>query len=148
MYRAVLVATILCTPLLGGEPVGKLDQLKWIAGTWSGAMWGGTFTAHYSAPADGIMLSYSELKKSGRTAFYEFERFHDSDAGVFYTPYPRGSQKETFKLMRSDKELAVFENPKKDFPTRITFRRKGNALTITLSEIKGDKKEIFALKRP
>ena len=45
---------------------------------------------------------------------------------------------------------AVFENPKKDYPTRITYHRVADELTITLDDPHGksDKSEVFKLNRP
>ena len=147
MYRAMFLAVFLCTPLIGGEHGSDLSQLKWLAGTWQGKMWGGVFTAHYSVPSHGTVLGYSELKRDGKLALYEFERIHDTRVNVLYTPYPRGQKKETFRRAQAGKQSIVFENPKKDFPTRITFSREKDTLTITLSEIEGDKRQVFLLER-
>jgi hypothetical protein len=146
----LLLALLLPLPAFAEKDApGKIDSLSWMAGKWSGAMWGGEFTATYTPPAGGKVLSFSELRKGDKVAFYEFEVFEATDAGLVFTPYPGGQRKETFKLASADATKAVFENPKKDFPTRIEYRREKDRLVITLSDPHGggDKTEVFDLKR-
>ncbi|MDH3591207.1 MAG: DUF6265 family protein [Planctomycetota bacterium] len=131
-------------------PKDHLASLSWMAGTWKGPMWGGTFLAYYAAPSDGKMLSYSQLRSGGEMKFYEFEVFSAQDDGVALIPHPRGARAEKFKLKKIEKNRVVFENPKKDFPTRIVYEspEKGR-LKITLSapHLKSDKTQVFDLKR-
>ena len=143
----VLLAFSLTVPSFAEKEPAKIDSLAWLAGKWSGPMWGGEFVATYCAPAGGKVLSFSELKKGDDAAFYEFEVFEAREEGLVFTPYPRGQKKETFKLTSSEAQKAVFENPEKDFPTRIEYHRKEkDRLVITLSG-GGDKTETFDLKR-
>jgi len=129
----------------------RLTALKWMSGTWSGEMWGGVFTAYYSTPEGGKILSYSSLTKDGKQAFYEFEKFDAQKGEVVYVPFPGGKRAHHFLLKNSSGTSAVFENPKKDWPTRIEFVRSGDKLVITLSnpfnEKAEQKTEVFNLSR-
>lgn len=149
MNRVFLpLALLLCVPSFADKGTAKIDSLAWLAGRWSGPMWGGEFVATYNAPAGGKLLSFSELRKGDEAAFYEFEVFEARDEGLVFTPYPRGQKKETFKLTASEAQKAVFENPDKDFPTRIEYHRAArDRLVITLSGGGGGKTETFDLKR-
>ncbi|MHC4939596.1 MAG: DUF6265 family protein [Planctomycetota bacterium] len=144
-----LLALLLLLAADAVTPEAQLAGLEWMAGTWSGEMWGGDFTAYYSTPKGGKVLGYSVLEKEGKQAFFEFEVFEVRNGKVAYLPYPGGRRLVHLLLTESKQDLAVFENPKKDFPTRITFARKGKLLTITLSDPhnKSDKVETFKLKR-
>lgn len=147
---AIPLALLLCIPSFAEKEPAKIDSLAWLAGKWSGPMWGGEFVATYSAPAGGKLLSFSELRKDGRAAFYEFEVFEATADGLVFTPYPKGQRKATFKLAASEASKAVFENPEKDFPTRIEYHRaEKDRLVITLSDPHGKsgKVETFDLKR-
>ena len=133
-------------------PQQVLGELTWLSGTWQGPAWGGTFTAHYSTPDGGKILSHSTLEKDGRLAFYEFEVFEPKGEVVTMQPYPGGKRVTGFQLKTSDPKAykVVFENPKKDYPTRITYHRPTeDNLVITLSDPHGksDKTEVFNLKR-
>ena len=131
------------------KPEARLSALKWLAGSWKGEMWGGQFHAYYSTPEGGRILSHSFLKKGGRQAFYEFEKFDVQQGEVVYIPYPGGRQAAHFLLKESPANRAVFENPKKDYPTRIVFERREKLLVITLTDPfgKNPKKEVFRLNR-
>ncbi|MFI5401416.1 MAG: DUF6265 family protein [Planctomycetota bacterium] len=142
------LALLLCVPSFAEKDAAKIDSLAWLAGRWSGPMWGGEFVATYGAPAGGKLLSFSELRKGDTAAFYEFEVFEATPEGLVFTPYPRGQKKETFKLTSAEAQKAVFENPDKDFPTRIEYHRAAkDRLVITLSGGGGGKTETFDLKR-
>lgn len=151
MKRAFLpLALLLCVPSFAEKDAAKIDSLAWLAGRWSGPMWGGEFVATYGAPAGGKLLSFSELRKGAAAAFYEFEVFEATPEGLVFTPYPRGQKKVTFKLAASEAQKAVFEHPEKDFPTRIEYHRASkDRLVITLSDPHGKsgKTETFDLKR-
>jgi hypothetical protein len=129
----------------------RLAALKWMAGTWSGEMWGGVFTAYYSTPEGGKILSYSSLVKDGKQALYEFEKFDAQKGDVVYIPFPGGKRAHPFLLKESSGTRAVFENPGKDWPTRIEFVRTDDKLAITLSNpfnAKAEQRtEVFNLKR-
>jgi len=150
MKRTPLLLALLLSVSFAEKDANKIDSLSFLSGKWSGPMWGGQFTATYTAPAGGKLLSFSELVKGGKAAFYEFEVFEATEGGLVFTPYPGGRKKETFKLASSDAKKAVFENPDKDFPTRIEYRRAAeDRLVITLSDPHhgSDKTETFDLKR-
>jgi hypothetical protein len=150
MKRTPLLLALLLSVSFAEKDANKIDSLSFLSGKWSGPMWGGQFTATYTAPAGGKLLSFSELVKGGKAAFYEFEVFEATEAGLVFTPYPGGRKKETFKRAAGDATKAVFENPDKDFPTRIEYHRaEKDRLVITLSDPHGKsgKTEVFDLKR-
>ena len=157
MRRALLILAV-AAPSRAEEEAKHVDatevlsEMSWLAGSWSGAMWGGTFEAYYSTPAGGKILSYSRLLKDGKTAFHEFEIFECRAHTVHLRPHPGGRPAGEFMLKSADpkKRQAVFENPKKDFPTRIVYRRvTDEKLVITLTDPHGGstKVEKFELTR-
>ena len=129
-----------------------LAALRWLAGSWSGPMWGGQFEAYYSTPEGGRILSHSRLLMEKRVAFYEFEVFEIVDDALRLTPHPGGKPADPFSLSSLDGKAkkAVFDNPKKDFPTRITYQRVADdklVITLTDPHKKSGKKEVFTLTR-
>jgi hypothetical protein len=138
------------------KPASGADQIagmKWIAGTWSGPMWGGEFETWYCTPEGGKVISYSTLRKQGKLSFYEFEVFEVNSKGqVVFRPFPKGGAATPLILAEADasSRKVVFENKKKDFPTRITYHRVADdRLVITLSDPFGENKheEVFDLRR-
>jgi len=158
--RSLIAASVLALAALAAafarpqepERAPRVADLGWLAGTWSGDMWGGRFVAYYSTAEGGKVLSHSKLLEDGKVAFYEFEVFEERDGAVALQPYPGGKPADGFRLASLDgaARKATFENPEKDFPTRIVYERVADdRLTIVLSDPHGgsDKVERFELAR-
>lgn len=152
MHRILL--TLLLLSISSAEegkpstPAEKIASMNWLAGEWSGPMWGGTFVTQYTSPEGGLVLSTSKLLQGGKAVYFEFERFSVEGDDVVLTAYPKGKPAPSFRLTALEEGKATFENPKKDFPTRIVYHRAGEkSLQITLSDASG-KSELFDLKRP
>jgi hypothetical protein len=84
--------------------------------------------------------------------FHEFEVFEVQDGKVRFLAFPRGKPATPMTLTLCDARAkkAVFENPDKDFTTRIVYHRvAADRLVITLSDPhhNSDKVEVFDLKR-
>jgi len=129
-----------------------VGDMGWIAGGWSGEMWGGVFHAHYSPPIEGRILSHSWLMRGDQEAFYEFELFEGRDGVVRMQPFPGGRKAGGFVMSEHDPAArkVTFENPDKDYPTRIVYHRVADdRLVITLDDPHGEsgKVEVFELGR-
>lgn len=150
---AGLIALAPAEPQERSQADADLASMTWLAGYWRGEMWGGEFHAHYSTPEGGLILSHSRLLKDGQESFYEFEVFGPAnDEIVWLQPFPGGRKAVGFPLETLDKEArkATFEQPEKDYPTRIVYHRvSDDELVITLSDPHGDsdKVEVFKLHR-
>jgi len=153
----LLIAPVLCGCAATGErppvpaPAGPGVDLSWLEGGWSGPMWGGEFTAQY-AGYGGVVVGHSRHLRGGAESFYEFEVFESIGDQTSYTPYPGGRRGEAFGLTSFDAagRRAVFEQPEKDYPTRIVFERPTeDRLVITLDDPHGggEKREVFDLRR-
>ena len=97
------------------------------------------------------VLSHSRLLKAdGQEAFFEFELFEVRGDEVYLQPFPGGRKAVGLSLADSGERKAVFENPDKDYPTRIVYERVADdELVITLSDPHGGspKVERFELGR-
>jgi Domain of unknown function (DUF6265) len=152
----VAVTTILAAVTLAAQsknnPHAQIASMDWIAGSWEGPIMGGTFRAYYTTPEGGKVISYNELIKDGKTAFYEFELFRVEDGKVVFNPFPGGKKVTPLTLTECvPAEMRVaFENPNKDFPTRIEYHRVApDRLVITLADPhnKSDKTQVYDLRR-
>lgn len=153
----VLVPALIALAPVAPQERARADEdlaaMGWLAGYWSGEMWGGDFHAHYSTPEGGLILSHSRLLHGQEESYYEFEVFGPlDDEVVWLQPFPGGKKAGGFRLKELDREArkATFENPDKDYPTRIVYHRKAeNELVITLSDPHGtsDKVERFELRK-
>lgn len=128
----------------------ETHSLSFMQGTWAGEAWGGRFTARYASDDHGV-IGYSELTRDGDRAFHEFEVFARSDGLLRLEPFPGGRPAEGLSYIpsASGPRRAVFENPAKDYPTRIVYEAAGGTMTITLDDPHGGtaKREVFTLAR-
>jgi hypothetical protein len=102
-------------------------------------------------PSGGTMLGMARTVAKGKTVEYEFIRLHEEENGdILYTAHPSGQAEASFKLIRCEKELAVFENPGHDFPQRIIYRLNADgSLAARIEGRKGGKERgvDFPMKR-
>lgn len=154
---AVLSVALVAPSFAEEKPTPALDhkatlaQLACLTGTWEGAMWGGTFRAQYCPPSADTLLSYSRLRMGRQVRFFEFEVFELVGSKLTLTPHPKGAPASKFTLVAYDaaEKMATFDAPQNDFPSRIVYHVKGDALTIKLTDPhhKSGKSETFALRR-
>ena len=124
--------------LLASLLTSGLDDLAWLAGTWSGPTGRATSEEMWLPPAGGAMLGLSRTIAGNRMVSFEYLRLVARPEGVFYIAQPGGRPPVEFKLTRSTATEAVFENPQHDHPKVITYRRNADgSLTAT---IEGDEK--------
>ncbi|MBI4057267.1 MAG: hypothetical protein HY399_06945 [Elusimicrobia bacterium] len=105
----------------------SLEKLSWMVGNWRGYPKGGYLEEHWSTAAGKTMLGMSRLVVKGKTTFYEFMKIQQYSEGIFLTIDPLGRRKKTFRLIRLEKQEAVFENPTfqkdvYDFPKKVIYR--------------------------
>ncbi len=85
-------ASLLGAALDDGKGAPTIEDLGFLAGTWSGDAWGGKFIAYYTTPEGGSVISHSKLMRGDEEAFYEFELFEVRDDVVHLQPFPGGQR--------------------------------------------------------
>lgn len=150
---AVAVLLGLVLPLAARDtisPVEQIQEMAFLTGHWKGPMGDKEFHAYYTTPEGGKVMSFSQLMSGDTVAFHEFEVFEPQGDTVVFRPFPGGRPATLLTLTALVKNKATFENPDKDFPTRIEYSRiEKDRLVITLSDPHGksDKIQKFDLKR-
>jgi len=133
----VLLALAGCTDssIVEAGPAAKasVDDLAWFAGTWSAG--GDPVTEEvWMPPASGSIMGVNRTMSGGKTQTHEYLRIEDRDDGAYYVAAPKGQAEASFRLVELEGKRAVFENLAHDFPQRLTYTRKGDALT---AEVEG-----------
>lgn len=107
----------------------ELAKLSWMAGSWIAESGGNKSEEHWTHADAGSMLGVSRTIANGKTVFYEFLRIERGADGIVYHAAPKGRSPATpFTLTSSEANKAVFENPKHDFPKKITYWRADDGL--------------------
>lgn len=130
LARLVLVGA----PVLG-VAAAPVDQLAWLAGTWSLERNGRSVTEHWLQPAGGTMLGVSRTTVGERTIEYEFIVLRADETGqISYVAKPSGQPEAAFKLVRVSATEVVFENLAHDFPQRIIYTLKPDGSLLAAIE--------------
>ena len=96
----------------------KLENIKWIAGTWHGEAFGGQTEEIWSEPSGGSMMATFKLINDGKVTFYEIEVIREIDNSLIlqlkhFGPDLKGweTKDETvdFPLKEITEDKVVFE---------------------------------------
>jgi hypothetical protein len=143
---AVLMLCLVYAPMLNGadriaKPEAGLKDLAWMSGSWVERKDGVETEEHWMAPKGGMMLGMNRtVRDSGKTSF-EFLRIAGTKDGISYYASPGGRPAVEFGLVETAGKKAVFENPKLEFPRRITYwLDKGGSLHARIEGMKDGKK--------
>lgn len=105
-----------------------LAKLGWIAGSWAGTQGPIRSEEHWTPPRGGTMLGVARMIDGERTVFFEYLRIEKRADGIYYVANPAGRGETAFQLVSEEARKAVFENPRHDFPTKITYWADGDAV--------------------
>jgi hypothetical protein len=115
-------------------------DLAWLAGDWTSE--DGAFDETWLPPRGGAMFAVSRLVAGDKTKFCELTVVEDSPEGIVYRIRHFSSALEPWKMdtagpmtmkAASHKEReVVFEDPAREFPRRVVYRRSGDVLTARL----------------
>lgn len=122
------------------QTAAHVSDLGWLAGCWESNNNGVLISEQWMKPAGGSMLGIGRTVKNGKTADFEFMRIEQNGGDVFYIARPKANNEETpFKLIRSGKTDAAFENLEHDFPQRVIYRVENTKLFARIEGKKNGK---------
>jgi hypothetical protein len=134
----------------GETASATVDQLGFIAGSWSSDRGGLVTEEMWSAPKAGTMLGVGRTMKGDKTVFFEFLRIETREGNLFYVAQPRGGKATAFKLTSFDGKSATFENPEHDFPQKIVYEKVSDDVvraTVSGPSSAGEKNESWEYRR-
>ncbi len=129
----VLVAGV--TPYANASPARPspagdwtVEDLSWMAGCWQHSTKDQAVQESWLKPAGGAMQGHARVISQGKTVFREFVYIEKTLEGIIMNVVlpkvaPKAPTTTPFKLIRLEKQQAIFENPEHDFPTRIIYRK-------------------------
>ncbi len=123
----VVLAVFLGVSLVAATPARveaqDFSKLKFISGCWEGEPGDGTLVEEsWTTPSDNLYLAVTRYLKKHEATNWEFTRIEKSDSLVAFIAQSKGEAPDTFALKTLVDEVAIFENPLKDFPKRIMYR--------------------------
>ena len=126
-------------------PAPGQPDLDWMAGYWLSCDARMEVAELWTTRRGGVMLGGSVTY--GIQAFgWEQVRIETTIDGATmqYVARPRGATGDTvFRLARSSRNEAVFENAAHDYPQRIVYRREGDTLVARTEDMAGGNRQDF-----
>lgn len=98
----------------------SIDEVSWLAGTWTQKTDSGIVQESWLGPRAKMMVA-SSLTSSERRNSFEFLRIVERDGSLVYLASPNGIPPVEFKLKEVAPKRVVFENPTHDFPQRVLY---------------------------
>jgi hypothetical protein len=125
VIRTLILGIVLvgCLSLSAEDPAKKVtvNDLGWLAGSWSGTVNGITTEETWLAPKGGNMLGVNRTTGGKATAF-EFMRIAEGKTGLAYFAQPSGKPSTEFPMKEFTGKKVVFENKEHDFPQRVIYQ--------------------------
>jgi hypothetical protein len=116
----MLFASSLCA-----QDVAKLG---WMTGHWVQKTDREEVQESWLGPRDNTMVATNLTITAGRGPSFEFLRIGVKDGRIVYFAMPGGRPATEFPVQTMTESSVVFENPAHDYPTRIIYRKDGDAL--------------------
>ena len=147
MRRAMIAA--LALPLMAqAAPAPTIGELAWMSGRWEAGDGDSWTEESWTAPRAGTMFGISRSGRGDRLRDYEFLRLQAGADGILaYNAAPGGRPAIAFRLTARDGTSATFENPRHDYPQRITYRRTGDTMVATISALDGSNPMSWTFRR-
>lgn len=126
-----------------------IADLAWLADAWVGSRSSGaTIEERWSPPLGGSMLGVSRTVSRGRLSGFEFLRIVERDGGLVYIAQPGGGAATEFVMTERTASRAVFDNPRHDYPKRITYELSDDGtMHATIGFLKGGTPRRFEYRR-
>lgn len=146
--RLIPICLALCLasgPAIAAEP----DELAWMSGHWRSTEGETVSEEFWTDAAGGLMLGTNRTVRQGQAIAFEFLRIElgfESDAAR-YCALPGGRSATCFALVDQGENHVRFENSGHDFPQVIEYRREGDALSATISDLSGARSMDFSWQR-
>ena len=105
-----------------------IRRVAWLAGCWEMSANGRTVEEHWMAPRGKNMLNAGRTMKGDTLVEFEQVVIREESDRLVYEAHPSGQASAVFKSTSVGDGSVVFENLDHDFPQRVGYDRKGDAL--------------------
>ena len=131
-------------------PAQSVGDLLWLSGVWMSRSGDGRWADEYwTLPRDGLMLGAGMAGQGEKVNFFEHMRIATDRSGqMAFFAMSNGGPAVVFPVVRQGPNLVVFENPKHDYPQRITYSTDGQRLTAIISQMDGSRAMRWDYQRP
>ena len=133
------------------EEAKQIERLRWLSGCWQMDQEGRRVVEQWTDHRGGLLLGTSRTIRDDRAVEYEFSAIMvDSTGKLVYRAHPARQQPATFDATSVTDTEITFTKPTHDFPTSISYRRRGGdslIATIQGPSSGGEKRVVFPYRR-
>ena len=129
---------------------GPAERLGWLAGCWSDVNGNRITEEQWMGPGGGMLLGVSRTVAGGRTVAYEQVRVYERNGVLVFNARPSGQKEAEFVQVELTDSAVAFENPKHDFPQRVSYRlRSDGSLAARVEGTEGGERKAvdFPMRR-
>jgi hypothetical protein len=114
------------------------DKLKFMAGCWEGQIDEETVVEEiWTNPSQNLMTSTTRYLRKNRATSFEFSKIVSTDSTVTFAASSEGKPFDEYTMIQLVDDYVVFENLKKTFPQRISYRRTSDGSLVPRNEGEG-----------
>jgi hypothetical protein len=132
MNRTLTALALLGALAAGPAPAQDLSKLGFMTGNWVQKSEREEVQESWLGPRGNTMVATNLTMTTGRGPSFEFLRIGVKDGKVVYFASPGGRPPVEFPAREIGDGSVVFENPANGYPTRISYRRDGDALVARI----------------
>ncbi len=131
----------------------KIKNAEWLIGTWENKTQRGSVYETWTKKSSMELLGKSYTLNGKDTIIFETVKLIHEKNNLFYIPTVKNQNNSLpikFTLKKQSDELLVFENPKHDFPQKISYTKiNADSLVAEISGlVKGkERQQTFPMKR-
>jgi hypothetical protein len=130
MKRLMITAAIVIASTLAHAQ--DIDRLSWMGGNWVQRSAVEDVHENWLGPRGNVMVATNLTLRHGKGATFEFLRIGVKDGKIVYFASPGGRTPVEFPMAQMGESSIVFENALNPYPTRILYRREGDALVARI----------------
>jgi hypothetical protein len=144
----LLGLVLLGSALADAQNASRINDLKWLTGSWRMEKMDRTIEEQWNAPAGGVMLAVGRTVKNGKLVEFEFLRIEQRGDSLVYLAQPGGQPPTEFALESMTPSEVVFANLLHDFPKRIRYKKNADgSVTARVEDDTGKKGQDFIYKQ-
>jgi hypothetical protein len=132
MKCSLAALALCCTVAAGSAPAQDLSKLGFMTGHWVQKTDREEVQESWLGPRGNTMVATNLTLTTGRGPSFEFMRIGVKDGKVVFFASPGGRPPVEFPAREIGDGGVVFENPANAYPTRIMYRRDGDALVARI----------------
>ena len=127
LLLAIAVAAAALVPASAQAP--DISRVAWLTGCWALTDGDRSVEENWMAPRGGVMIGSGRTVRGGVLADYELVVLRQQNGRLVYEAHPANQTVASFTAITVTASSVVFENPQHDFPQRVGYERRGDALT-------------------